>query len=134
MALTVELALGRHLSNLCMFAAHDVNGTHNQSDATWGSPLMTDSLDSAASARLESVGQLLQVCCSNLGQQGLGELGLILASHHKVLVLEVTHILIPQILHDMMHNLGGAFAFAWRTLTSFSTVQLSSTTKSCFWK
>lgn len=60
---------------------------------------MTDGFDSAAAARLEPVRQPLQICSCDSGQQRLGELGLILTPHHKVLVLEVTHILITQILH-----------------------------------
>lgn len=65
-----------------------------------GLPFVADGFDSTAAAGLEPVRQLLQVSCSDPGQQGLGELGLILSPHHKVLVLEMTHILIPQILQS----------------------------------
>ena len=46
---------------------------------------MTDGFDSAAAA--------------GFGHHRIGLLGLILAPYHKVLVLEVTYILITQILH-----------------------------------
>ena len=62
-------------------------------------PFMTDGFDCAAAAGLEPVRQPLQICSCDSGQQRLGQLGLILAPNHKVLVLEVTHILITQILH-----------------------------------
>ena len=62
-------------------------------------PFVADGLHTAAAAGLKPVSQLLQVSRGDLGQQGLGELGLILPAYHKVLVLEVAHILIPQILH-----------------------------------
>lgn len=61
-------------------------------------PFVADGLHCAAAAGLEPVCQFLQVSSADLGQQGLGELGLILPAHHKVLVLEMAHILIPQIL------------------------------------
>ena len=64
-------------------------------------PFVANGLHCAASAELEPVCQLLQVSSIDLGQQGLGELGLILPAYHKVLVLKMTHILIPQILHSL---------------------------------
>ena len=63
-------------------------------------PFVADGFDCAAAAGLEPVSQLLQVGCGDPGQQGLGELGLILTPHHEILVLEVMHILIPQILQS----------------------------------
>lgn len=60
---------------------------------------MTDGFDSAAAAGLEPVCQPLQIRTCDSGQQCLGQLGLILAAYHKVLVLEMTHILVTQILH-----------------------------------
>ena len=60
---------------------------------------MTDSLHRAATGWFEPVCQLLQVSSGDLGQQCLGELCLVPSAYHKVLVLEMSNILIPQILH-----------------------------------
>lgn len=65
---------------------------------------MADGFDCAAAAGLEPVGQLLQVGGGDPGQQGLGELGLVLPPHHKVLVLKVPHILVPQVLYNIRHR------------------------------
>lgn len=61
--------------------------------------LVADGLDSAAGGRLEPVCQFLELGCCDSGQQSLGQLSFILAAHHKVLALEMAHVLIPQVLH-----------------------------------
>ena len=61
-------------------------------------PFMADGFDDATAGGLVAACQFLKVCSSDCGQQGLGEVCLKLAPHHKVLILEMPHILIPQVL------------------------------------
>ena len=75
---------------------------------------MADGFHGAAAAGLESICQLLQMGGCDLGQQGFGELGLVLAPHHKVLVLKVAHILISQILHMFRQTQGLRFFYSKR--------------------
>ena len=56
---------------------------------------MADGFDDAAAGGLVAARQFLKVRSCDCGQQGLGEVRLILATHHKVLILEMPHVLIP---------------------------------------
>ena len=81
---------------------------------------MTDSLHCAATGWLEPVCQLLQVSSGDLGQQCLGELGLVPSAYHKVLVLEMSNILIPQILHRFGQRLTNIRPWFWKCCTCSS--------------
>lgn len=67
-------------------------------------PFVADGLDDTAAACLVAVCQTLQVCCSDARQQRLGEMCFVLSPHNKVLILEMPHILIPQVLPESKNS------------------------------